>query len=230
MQQRHKRRRRWLGALLERMKPLPKATTYFLFLFFVCSPALAQTGSNALDDDNTRTTTTRFYKWEIGLDLLPLAEKSKDAFGFILKRNFKYTNGREALRIKFLPSLGYSGVGGNTTLLGINLAVGYEWQKTYGRFSTLYGVEPYVRFFSNEISGQSRGAHSNYNDLNIGASGFIGGRYYINRHISLSLESHLVYTYHYLNASNIGNASRIFTREHGLQFNPIHALYINYHF
>ena len=208
-----------LGALpLKRMKLLPKAII-FMHLMCVNSAVFAQTGS----------TTLPFFKWEVGIDLLPLIDKSNDAFEYVLKRNFQKTNGREALRIKFLPSVGYSGVKGNTTLLGVNLAVGYEWQNIYGRFATLYGVEPYVRYFSNAVNGQF-GAHSSLKDLNIGASGFIGGRYYINRHISLSLESHLIYTYHYLDATNIGNAAGMFTREHSLQFNPIHSLFISYHF
>lgn len=174
-----------------------------------------------------------FCKWEVGVDLLPLADKSKDAFGYIVKRNFQTANGLQALRFKLLPRFVTgpgTGSGADEKQSSIYLAIGLERQKMYGHFSVLYGLEPYLRYSSIKVKSTTTGLEViNQTDTNLGVAGFIGGRYYVSNHISFTLESHLVYQYRDLNGST-GSLSSYFSRTHQLFVEPLHALYVSYQF
>lgn len=175
-----------------------------------------------------------FYKWEIGIDVLPLIDKAKDPFGYILKRNFQSASGRQALRLKILPKWQYTPlIGGDSYAYSINLAIGYEWQKLYNHFAILYGFDPYFQRDQIKISGNQVGVITEQNTLKVGVSGFIGGRYYLGKHIAVTLESHLFYQYYDTKMNNyspnnpLGSA---FTKYHSVYFNPINTVYLSYHF
>lgn len=192
--------------------------------------AIAQSEQQSVDIGSKKISTVPFYKWEIGIDALPLIDKSKDPFGYVLKRNFQKDNGRQALRLKLLPRIGFSGVGGTVSNSSIYLAVGYEWQKLYGRFATLYGLEPFIRYDHNIIDGQIASANSDTKRLNTGLNGFLGGRYYIGSHFAITLESHLIYNYQKVDINDSGLVGFIRVRENIIYFNPLHTVYLSYHF
>ncbi|QKZ14979.1 hypothetical protein [Spirosoma sp. KUDC1026] len=173
-----------------------------------------------------------FYKWEIGIDLLPLADKSKDAFGYIVKRNFQTENGRQALRFKLLPRFvsGPGGSGADAKDSSIKLALGFERQKMYGHFSVLYGLEPYFSYRTARTKSTTTGiVVTRQNDTSFGVAGFVGGRYYVGNHVSFTLESHLVYQFQDQNGS-IDNVGSYFARTHILFAEPLHAVYVSYQF
>lgn len=196
----------------------------------VCVNAVAQTSLVEPEQRTDTKLTVPFYKWEIGIDVLPLADKAKDAFGYVVKRNFQTSNGRRALRLKFLPSLSASFVGGTVSNTYLYTAVGYEWQKLYGRFAALYGVEPFFRYSHNVIKGQNSAAGSDIKQINTGLSGLLGGRYYLGGHFALTIESHLIYNFYSSDITNTGNVASGYARQHTEYVNPIHAVYFSYHF
>ncbi|MBD2704315.1 hypothetical protein IC229_26965 [Spirosoma sp. BT702] len=179
-----------------------------------------------------------FYKWEVGIDLLPLVDKAKDAYGYVLKRNYELASGRKALRLKvwprFLVNPG-TGVGGavgtgEEKQTSINLALGYERQKLYGHFAVLYGLEPYFHYSLIRVLVIPSGLEAiRQEETRLGVAGFIGGRYYVGSHLSFTLESHLVYQYRDF-SGNQQNVASYFQRTHQLFIEPIHALYVSYQF
>ncbi|GAB3992388.1 hypothetical protein GCM10028807_25370 [Spirosoma daeguense] len=182
--------------------------------------------------DSTKTNRSELLanKWEIGIDLLSLIDKSKDAFGFVVKRNFNANNGRKAIRFKVLPRTLYSpGATLNENNSSFFVAMGYERQKLVGRFSVLYGIEPFFQYSIVKIKQVSNGALTlQQTDTKVGLDGFIGGRYYINNHLSATIETHLVYQYR----STEGESGTVrYSGDYNQVFiNPIHALYLSYHF
>lgn len=207
-----------------------KSVAYFLLVMKMCTTANAQIGTQVMKPEVDTSSAAPFYKWEFGIDVLPLVDKSRDAFGYILKRNFKGKSGRKALRLKFLPRFGNSSLDGDVTTSAINLAVGYEWQRTHGRFATLYGIEPSIRSSRNIITPSNSRNKTEVFDTYIGANAFIGGRYYLGKHFAITIESHAIYNYHIIDGSNLNLVSSFKVREHIFFINPIHALYVNYHF
>lgn len=208
-------------------------TRFFLFTLLGILThiyTLAQSAQQLASIENSTNSTVPFYKWELGIDALPLIDKAKDPFGYILKRNFQKEDGRQAIRLKFLPRFGYSDVGGTVSNSSVYVAIGYEWQKLYGKFAVLYGLEPFFRYDRNLIAGQNTSAGSEVKQINTGLSGFVGGRYYIGNHFSVSIESHLVYNFYSGSISNSGNVSSGDAKQHIEFFNPIHAVYFSYHF
>lgn len=188
-----------------------------------------------LSAQNTIENPVPFYKWEVGIDLLPLVDKSKDAFGYIVKRNFELENGRKAFRFKLLPrflSGPGTGSGADEKRTTINLAIGYERQRAFGYFAVLYGFEPYFRYSSIRVLSTATGLEANrQTNTNLGVAGFIGGRYYVGNHLSFTLESHLIYQYQDFNGrNNVGSVASYFQRSHQLFVEPIHALYVGYQF
>lgn len=212
------------------MESTPKSVVFFFLSLLVCTCTLAQNTQQTIGVETTTSATLPFYKWEIGLDALPLIDKAKDSFGYVLKRNFQGENGRQAVRLKLLPRFGHSNVGGSVSNSSIYVAVGYEWQKIYGRFAVLYGLEPFFRYENNISVGQVTNYRTQVKNTYVGSSGFIGGRYYLGNHFSLTVESHLIYNYHKGSTFNIGNASSGMAREHTLSTNPIHSFFLSYHF
>ena len=186
-----------------------------------------------LPEVNTKadTNTIPFYKWEVGIDLLPLIGKSRDVFGYIVKRNFQTQdqNHRQALRVKFLPSLAWSNLGGASASNNYYYAaLGYEWQNMMNRFSILYGGEAFILHERlKNGSPSSPGYYSNV-EINTGLRGFIGCRYFLSSRFSLSLESHLVYNYRVAKVDGI--LADLESRDHTITINPINAIYLNYHF
>lgn len=174
-----------------------------------------------------------FYEWEAGVDLLPLIDKSNDAFGFIVKHNFRTTSSsdRSALRLKFRPQLGRTSLQqtAQDRQSSIYLAIGYEKQKMYGHFSLLYGAEPFIQYSHNRIGSASAIRQvSEQTSIIVGVGGFVGGRYYIGKHLAATLESHLIYQNSSSKAST--NGSRFSTRASQLFVEPIHTIYLSYHF
>lgn len=207
-----------------------KAVVYFLSIMLMSTSTIAQISQQT--SENINSSEVPSYKWEVGIDALSLTNRAKDAFGFIVKRNYQASSGRKALRLKFLPRLVNSpGTGGTAreNNSSINIAVGYEWQKMYNNFSVLYGVEPFFQYNIIKVTSLSTGTVSfSQTDTKVGISGFIGGRYYINKHLSLTVETHLIYQYYNANgdnntASSFGNYNQVF-------INPLHAFYLGYHF
>lgn len=202
-------------------------TSFFILLLSFSSSAQNTTETQS----NERS--VPFYKWEVGIDLLPLADKSKDAFGYMVKRNYELANGRKALRFKLLPrflSGPGTGSGADEKQTAISLAIGYERQRIYGHFAVLYGFEPYFRYSSIRVISTTTGLEVvRQTDTNLGIAGFIGGRYYVGNHISFTIESHLVYQYRDFNGDNSGVAS-YFSRSHQLFAEPLHAVYVGYQF
>ncbi|MFT4032994.1 MAG: hypothetical protein QM669_11290 [Siphonobacter sp.] len=168
-----------------------------------------------------------FYKWEVGLNTLSLIDKTRDPIGYIIKRNFQTEKGRQALRLKVKPGLNFSGMGINSLNLTINTGIGYEWQKLYNRLGVLYGIEPFFKYFRSSISGATQPSSW---QIDLGSTFFLGGRYYIGSHFSVTLESHLVYTFQSSHYENFGNAIIAWSRGHSLVLSPINTLYLSYHF
>ena len=207
-----------------------KSIAFIILSVLPSTYMFAQDTQQPVSTDISTKPIVPFYKWELGLDALPLIDKAKDSFGYVLKRNFQKENGRQALRLKLLPRFGYSSVGGTVSNSSVYLAVGYEWQKLYGRFAVLYGLEPFFRYDHNLVAGQNINARSEAKQINTGLSGFVGGRYYIGNHFSVSVESHLIYNFYSGKITNSGNISSGDARQHIELFNPIHAVYFSYHF
>lgn len=202
---------------------------FFAVFIFISNSSFSQESAQINPDRNL----VPFYKWEVGIDLLPLVDKSKDAYGYIVKRNYQAANGRKALRFKLLPRFVTgpgTGSGADGKQSVIYFAVGYERQRMYGRFSVLYGVESYLRYSSISIKSTSTGLEVlKQIDTSLGVAGFIGGRYYVGNHVSFTLESHLIYQYRDQNGS-FSNVGSYFSREHQLSAEPLHALYVSYQF
>jgi hypothetical protein len=202
--------------------------------FFILLLSFSSSAQNTTETPSNEKSVP-FHKWEVGIDLLPLADKSKDAFGYMVKRNYELANGRKALRFKLLPRFlsgpgSGSGAGADAKESGMKLAIGFERQKIYGRFSILYGLEPYFSYRLARTKSTTTGiVVTSQNDTRLGVAGFIGGRYYAGNHISFTLESHLVYQYQDFNGDNSGVAS-YFSRSHQLFAEPLHALYVSYQF
>ncbi|MDH4461005.1 MAG: hypothetical protein ACK4UP_11030 [Spirosomataceae bacterium] len=175
-----------------------------------------------------------FSKWEFGLNTLPLINKSRDSFGFIVKRNFQRNGEMRAARLKILPSfansLPYDGGTILQTDYAIDVAIGYEWQKQYDRFTFLYGLEPFFRYKQLTVSNINTYVVSEAKQLNTGLSCFIGGKYYLGSHFSVSAESHLVYNYYRggLISGSVYYGTGV--SSNNIDINPIHAVYLSYQF
>ncbi|MFT4032996.1 MAG: hypothetical protein QM669_11300 [Siphonobacter sp.] len=174
-----------------------------------------------------------FYKWEVGIDLLPLIDKSQDPYGYVFKRTYLTSEGRKSIRFKFLPWF-LSGIGAGSGVdekqYSIFFSLGVEKQRIWGRFAIIYGLDPFFRnTFLQDKSTVTGLVLVKRTDIYLGASAFIGGRYYITNHLSATLESHLIYEYRDYNAyeSWIGS---IFYRTHTISTKPINTLYLSYHF
>lgn len=173
-----------------------------------------------------------FSKWEFGLNALPLIDKSRDSFGFIVKRNFHNNGEMRAARLKILPSfansLPYDGGTVAQTDYTIDVAIGYEWQKQYDRFTFLYGLEPFLRYKKLTVLNVNTQMVSEANQLNTGLSCFIGGKYYLGSHFSVSAESHLLYNYYRggLISGTVYYGTGV--SSNNIYINPIHAIYISY--
>lgn len=204
---------------------------YLILVFSIFATAfqsLAQDTSSV-----TGPTEAAFYEWEMGIDLLPLIDKSSDGFGFLIKRNFQTTTPteRSALRLKFRPQVqrtsGQRVTGERQS--SVSLAVGYEKQKLYGRFSVLYGAEPFIQRSLNRVrAATANQALSEQSSTIIGISGFVGGRYYLGKHLAATLESHLIYQR--TNSEGFTNGARFTGQANQLFAEPIHAIYLSYHF
>jgi hypothetical protein len=175
-----------------------------------------------------------FSKWEFGLNTLPLIDKSRESFGFIVKRNFQKNGEMRAARLKILPyfanSLPYDGGTASQTDYAIDVAIGYEWQKQHDRFTFLYGIEPFLRYKHLTVSNINTYVVSEVNQLNTGLSGFVGGKYYLGSHFSVSAESHLVYNFYRggLVSGSVSYGTGVSTNN--IYINPIHAIYMSYQF
>lgn len=197
-------------------------------IFATAFQALAQDTSSV-----TGPTEAAFYEWEAGIDLLPLIDKSRDGFGFIVKRNFQTTTPteRSALRLKLRPQLLRTS-GRQTTgerQSSISLAVGYEKQKLYGRFSVLYGAELFLQRSRSQFGSTTVNRIVSQQTSNtIGISGFVGGRYYLGKHLAATLESHLIYQR--TRSEGFTGSDTFASRANQLFVEPIHAIYLSYHF
>jgi hypothetical protein len=175
-----------------------------------------------------------FSKWEFGLNALPLIDKSRDSFGFIVKRNFHNNGEMRAARLKILPSfansLPYDGGTAAQTDYAIDVAIGYEWQKQHDRFTFLYGIEPFLRYKHLTVSNINTYVVSEVNQLNTGLSSFVGGKYYLGSHFSVSAESHLVYNFYRggLVSGSVSYGTGV--SANNIYINPIHAIYMSYQF
>ena len=183
---------------------------------------------------NSDNSVIPFSKWEFGLDALPLINKSKDSFGFIVKRNFQKNGEIRAARLKIWPyfanSLPYDGGTVMQTDYTVNVAIGYEWQKQHERFTFLYGLEPFLRYKHSTVLNINTNALSEVNQVNSGLSGFVGGKYYLGSHFSMSAESHLVYNFYRggLISGSVSYGTGV--TENNIYINPIHAVYLSYQF
>lgn len=215
------------------MKYLTKYLFSFTLGMLASTYTFAQTTQQIIDTDINKNSAAPFYKWEVGIDALPLIDKAKDAFGYIVKRNYQTSSGRKALRLKLLPQISTSpGTSGTarTNNSSINIAIGYEFQKMFGHFSAIYGFEPFYQHSLVKVTVIPSGVISfKQTDSKIGISGFIGGRYYINNHIALTLETHLVYQYRTTKSEDVSTFYS-FGNYNQILINPVHALYISYHF
>ena len=202
----------------------------FLFLVLVntCSAVLAQ-DSTSFSSGNVKVS-----QWEVGIDLLPLINKSQDPFGLILRRYMRLKQNQQAIRFKLSPSL-TSSTGLNlpgTQVLNprIYIALGYEWQRSNGRLIPYYGFEMFFRtstFIYKNLNVVQGKTFDNY----IGISGFFGAKYRITNQLGISLESHLLYDYHRGKATSIsGSITEAGANVSELYFRPIYAIYLNYYF
>lgn len=205
-------------------------------ILILISSCLSLTHCFSQDSTHTKANdmSVPFYKWEIGIDALPLIGKAKDPFGYILKRNFQSASGRQALRLKLLPKLQYIPLPeGNQNSININLTIGYEWQKLYNQFAILYGFDPYIEYGQIKLTSDTKGIITKQTTLKLGASAFVGGRYYLGKHLALTLETHLFYQYYNFKAVDNSSGSSLagaYLKTHQIYLNPVNALYLSYHF
>jgi hypothetical protein len=189
---------------------------------------------SANGQDVEETQNLPYWTGEVGIDLLPLINKGQDPSGYVVKFNLKtkHFNTRQAFRVKIRPGLSSQTIYGNGQVGVSNsswyLSVGYEWQKLYGRFGVLKGVEPFL--FNNSVTAPNTSTgNSSLSESNAGISGFLGGRYYLGKHVAITVESHLIY-----NSRQIGRplnfGTQVSSEEKSFVFYPIRAVYLSYHF
>lgn len=175
-------------------------------------------------------------KWEIGLNTLSLFDMSqKVAPGLLIKRYTQTEKGGSAVRFKISPRIinasAPKGSANQRNLYsknpGIFVALGYEWQKHYGRFTPYYGGEIFTSY--NMFKASSGGIIGlKQTAFELGGSGFIGAKFYTTNHISFSVESHLLYTYYRLIQDGLSFTAD--NSQRSLVLHPIYAFYLNYHF
>ncbi|WP_421825479.1 hypothetical protein [Larkinella sp.] len=200
------------------------------FFLMICLFAVSVFNSHA-QDSTFNYNSEMLKKWEVGINFLSVFEMPQEvASGIMVKRHFQTNKGIRALRLNIVPRIFYGSSSltrpYNTTP-SIYAAIGYEWQKHYGRFVPFYGGEIFTSYavIKNAANGITIAKQTVFD---IGGSGFIGAKYYATRSISFSIESHLRYTYNRVVLNSTGVSADNYLRR--LTLLPIYALYLHYHF
>lgn len=191
--------------------------------------------------------------WEVALDLLPLIDKQKSDYNFLLRRNY----GNKALRFKLLfdgssdrNSMGNKNFQRNT--LGLGFFLGHEWQKHItNNFIVYYGADFGYTSTQNKDNALDDPNGSNFYSviyskiIHLRLNPFFGSKYYFTRNLSTSIESTLdtdwyqgrVKTERYQSASIITDQDLFLSKTAGktnwykrYQFIPLYKIYLSYHF
>ncbi|MCU0341545.1 MAG: hypothetical protein MUE30_16840 [Spirosomaceae bacterium] len=146
------------------------------------------------------------HRWDIGIDIIPFL-KPEMSLDFILKKSFK--GGLNAIRFRTAPQFNkyrnktFPGIGG-VTKVNASFGFGVERRQVLGRFTIYYGSDINFMYRLNSdnigigVNQKSPTLVRNYyRNIGVGTSAFIGGKYFLNHRISLSIESTLALGYYW---------------------------------
>lgn len=183
------------------------------------------------------------YKREISYNILPfLRDPGSANFGFLLRLQQKND---QAVRLGLGFELNSNSLTRSKSFgQAGEVAIGYEWQKNKNKFVFYYGPE--IRGYFGNSKSENKYFDSN-SDLSkqtfdtqsyrAAAAGFFGVRCFIIPQLSIAVESGLQYAYsysqnttksYYFNSSV--NESTYDVHQHTINFIPIRAIYVGYHF
>jgi hypothetical protein len=221
MQQQHKRRRRWLGAL------------WMLGLILGLFPKTQ--AQSALSSKNDLVNT---YQWDVSLDLYRLlrfnnpvvmvryAPNDRGAYRFSIGDD---TGGRR-FRQFFDNQLAV-----DEKTRGFLISSGYEWHKNRNRHQLYYGADLELghQYVKQKIFVSTTGEFAPSSSYQINGYAFVGIKYRITKELSLSMEGAIRpgYSLHLLKSID-GTGSKNFGVGHtfNLGIIPINHLNISYHF
>lgn len=179
-------------------------------IFCVSTELRAQSNEKKVNVDETEF---GMHKWEVGINIAPLlklTQPSNFVYPYLIKLNMGKKNRRSALRFMVSPYLinvkdnptpdSTSGTYFETrnTNFSPTAAIGYEWQRQFGRFSYYYGSDIAFRFRLNQgksdnyLVGNERGKSIfKTSTTSFHISPLLGARYYLLPRVAVSLESQL---------------------------------------
>jgi len=134
-------------------------------------------------------------KWEIGVDLLSLIDKnSLPNFSILIRKHNFYANDKTtAWRFRIgIDWAEHSPLSNFFSDMTILTRLGYEWHKVLSKNTHLYyGTDFHFLHKKRIVSQGSLYVISDLDNWEIGAIAVIGGRYFINKNLSLSIEGNL---------------------------------------
>lgn len=187
-------------------------------------------------------------KSDLNYNILPfLRDPSSANFGFLWRLQQK---SNQAIRLGLDLRFNNSTSEHNVSTISKNLnqytgvTLGYEWQAPKNKFVLYYGPEIGASFGTNrfetntDVPGSDIAKQiSNSSQYTVAAAGFFGARWHIIPQLSLSVESAFQYGYTYskiklksysYNSSSSETHNR--SHSHAVNFIPVRAIYIGYHF
>ena len=190
------------------------------------------------------------HKWEMGANIVPFLGPERD-FDFIVKRAI---GNNKAIRLRATPRYNNSKNDDYPIFDGVRFAngsfsLGLEKRQTHGKFMFYYGgdfnfiYKIQSALIGIGISGPGVNPQPVLNkdyskEFGGGLSGIVGGKYFINHHISLSIESTLSANYKWSRSENgtifyDGQPARLFVNETlgtQISFVGLSAFFLSYHF
>lgn len=229
--------------------------TFTVCFLFVFGQTFSQTDSLNSDNSKGKSSTFPLLKnksWEIGLNLLTLINKEKSIYNVIVRRNY----GKGAFRLRPMFNAQYTpnptGISTfNAKRIEFGLFIGHEWKKNItSKFEIFYGAEVgYSKVNQkNSVLDDPNGTSyytvlESYNDKAL-ANIFVGPKFFVARHLSVSLETTLsgvmtkakIDSKRYQSSTNLNDVlisvEKTKYSEWYKEFNliPIYAINISYHF
>lgn len=198
-------------------------------------------------------------KWEIATDLLWLIDKNQiPASNIFVRKHVTRENGKlGAWRLRVGVSVddnnnevshkANDSTGYDQQTFSITIRSGFEWQKKLdNKFFLFYGIDGQLEGYKNDsdyitIATSPHRIKVNRDDyrVSVGMIGLVGLRYQLNRRVSLSLESNVIFSinksiqkidiYSYPDDVFI-DWSKYDDKNWNLKFTPISVLNFSYHF
>jgi hypothetical protein len=215
----------------------------FVLLTAVSSFSQAQEATENTIFDYSET------KHEFSLDLAPIILGNYPS-DLLYRKHYISKNGKPvALRVGAMLNSNFvntDNLGGNPNIsqsehVRINLFMGKEWQKAIQtRILGYYGVDFGIGYSESYIAVRTDDPNSNFQPMNqsitgvnFHAIGFLGMRYHISRHFSISTETSLVAGYnHTVQENSFADDSRPGTvnKNFNLGMVPLRAVRFAFHF